>query len=116
RGGQAMVYRVDDGTPLVVKLYQTDNDDAMNDEYSALHRLERAVADMTIDGWTVGAPKPLLCSRHPRAIVMTAETGEPLSRLLRDHGDDAWIEQVADVVFAALLRYWAGPPRLYGDL
>jgi len=119
QGGQAVVFRVAEDRPLVVKLFHTNGDtpyDAMTDEFSALHRLHRAVANVTIDGWTVVAPQPLLCCRHPRAIVMTAETGEPLSRLLRDDADGAWIDEVAGVVFAALQRYWAGPPRLYGDL
>jgi hypothetical protein len=88
----------------------------MNDEFSALHRLHRTVANVAINGWTVLAPQPLLCCRHPRAIVMTAEAGEPLSQLLRDDVDANWIDEVAGVVFAALQRYWAGSPRLYGDL
>jgi hypothetical protein len=36
--------------------------------------------------------------------------------LLRGDVDDAWMDEVAGVVFAALQRYWSGPPRLYGDL
>ena len=111
----------DDAGGLVVKVYRVgDADDraAARDEFECLHRLRTRVDGTTTHGWTVRCPRPLYLCGASATLVMTRVSGAHLSRhLLRGISPpDGLLDSICRATVATLLRYWAGEPRLYGDL
>jgi hypothetical protein len=110
-----------DADDLVVKLYRgntPEDHDAARDEFECLSRLHARLDGTTHDGWQVRIPRPLHCCERSAAIVMTHVPGHTLSRHLAQGQGLApeLLDSIARAIVSALRCYWAGEPRLYGDL
>lgn len=109
------------GDELVVKLYRGDTPEhreAAREEFECLYRLHARLDGVTLRGWTIRCPRPVYRSDTSAALVMTHVPGQTLSWHLAQHkGPTAeLVDSISRATVAALRHYWAGEPRLYGDL
>lgn len=128
RQGQAFAVVRRDGQPVsgdeatvVVKLYKTVKAWARGgaqDEYDALHLLQKAFQDKTVGSWRLRSPAPLYRSEQPMALVMTKVPGMSINRHLArgDAVSDELFESMAQGVVAALHRFWSSCDRPYGEI
>ena len=106
---------------LIIKLYRDHGPAAQGaalDEFECLRRLYDRLDGRTHHGWKVRCPRPLHYNRRCNALVMTRVPGRTLSWHLA-HGKGpapALLDSICRGLDSCLLHYWAGEPRLYGDL
>jgi len=104
---------------LIVKLYRTErrvDDSEVKDQYTALHRLHALLDGRTWRGWTLRVPAPIMFSRSPLVLAMTAVPGQNLSEFLADFGGDLQeIDTLAEAVAQAQLTLWESG-LAHGDL
>jgi thymidylate kinase len=107
-------------TLLIVKLFRPNRPDvaiAAAEEFESLRQLHSLLDDLTIDGWRIRVPTPLLLCNQPRAIIMTKVAGRPLNSLLAAANGNVTPDAnaISHVLASALERFWSAGRRIYGD-
>ena len=112
------VWPAQDG--LVVKLYKQDgarSAAAAFEQRDALLVLHKAIHGLTVHGWRISVPEPLLVSESPPALVMTMVPGRKLSLCLEsgERFTGETMELAARAIADAMQRCWSGMV-VHGDL